>query len=126
MVGYTTLGTNDLERAVAFYDALLGPLGAQQILNDGRIVVWAKEMGVGMLAVCRPHDGQAASVGNGVMVALDMGAPEAVQKLHARALGLGAADEGEPGPRGDGGFYGAYFRDLDGNKLCAFCLGQAG
>jgi predicted lactoylglutathione lyase len=80
-------------------------------------------MGVGMLAVCTPYDEGRASVGNGVMVALTAEAREGVDRLHAKALELGGSDEGAPGPRGDGGFYGGYFRDLDGNKLCAFCFG---
>lgn len=124
MIGYTTLGTNDLVRAIAFYDALLAEFGATQIMNDGRIVIWAAEGSTGgMLAVCTPHDEQAATVGNGIMVALSAGSKDKVASLHARALELGATDEGEPGPRGEGGFYGAYFRDLDGNKLAAFVMG---
>ena len=123
MVGYVTLGTKDLDRAIAFYDALLEPLSAKQIMNDGRIVIWAGEqMGTGMLAVCKPYDGNAPSVGNGVMVALNMGTPEGVAKLHAKALELGATDEGAPGERMPGMHFG-YFRDLDGNKLAGFCLG---
>jgi predicted lactoylglutathione lyase len=124
MIGYTTLGTNDLDRAVAFYDALLAEFGAGQMMNDGRIVIWAaKDSQGGMLAVCKPHDEQTASVGNGVMVALNAGSQDKVNSLYAKALELGATDEGEPGPRGEGGFYGAYFRDLDGNKLAAFTMG---
>jgi len=123
MVGYVTLGSNDLERAVSFYDALLGELGAKQFMNDDRMVIWGRDMGVGMLAVCTPYDEGRASVGNGVMVALTVEAREGVDRLHAKALELGGSDEGAPGPRGDGGFYGGYFRDLDGNKLCAFCFG---
>lgn len=123
MVGYVTLGTSDLDRAVAFYDALLEPLKGKQIMNDGRIVIWAGEqMGTGMLAVCTPFDKNPPTVGNGVMVALNMGTPEAVAKLHARALELGATDEGAPGERMPGMHF-AYFRDLDGNKLAGFCLG---
>jgi predicted lactoylglutathione lyase len=123
MVGYVTLGSNDLERAVSFYDALLGELGAKQFMNDGRMVIWGRDMGVGMLAVCTPYDEGRASVGNGVMVALTAEAREGVDRLHAKALELGGSDEGAPGPRGDGRFYGGYFRDLAGNKLCAFCFG---
>jgi predicted lactoylglutathione lyase len=124
MIGYTTLGTNDLDRAVAFYDALLAEFGAGQMMNDGRIVIWAaKDSQGGMFAVCTPYDEQAATVGNGVMVALNAGSQEKVNSLYAKALELGATDEGEPGPRGEGGFYGAYFRDLDGNKLAAFTMG---
>lgn len=121
MVGYVTLGTNDLEKAVAFYDALLAELGGKQVINDGRMVVWAGEGG-GMLAVCKPYDEQTASVGNGVMVALTVDSKEKVDALYARAIELGATDEGKPGPRGDG-FYAGYFRDLDGNKLNAFYIG---
>ena len=122
MVGYVTLGSNDLERAVAFYDALLAELGAKQVMNDGRIVIWSKEPGAPMLAVGTPHDERPATVGNGVMVALGAGSKEMARQLHAKALELGGSDEGPPGPRGDAGFYGGYFRDLDGNKLCAFCF----
>ena len=123
MVGYVTLGTNDLDKAVAFYDALLAELGGKQVINDGRMVVWAGEGG-GMLAVCTPYDEKTASVGNGMMVALAAGSNEMAKKLYTKARELGATDEGEPGPRGDGGgFYGAYFRDLDGNKLVAFHIG---
>ena len=124
MVGYVTLGAKDLDRSVAFYDDLLSQFGAKQVINDGRMVVWASEATGGMLAVCTPYDEKAATVGNGVMVALAAGSQDGAKKLYARALELGASDEGEPGPRGDGGgFYGGYFRDLDGNKLCAFHIG---
>src|SRR4030095_2472018 len=75
-----------------------------------------------MLAVITPADGKKATVGNGVMVALDVGTPDAVKKVHAKAMKLGGQDEGQPGPRGTGGFHGGYFRDLDGNKLVAFCM----
>ncbi len=123
MVGYVTLGTNDLDKAVAFYDALLSELGGKQVINDGRMVVWAGEGG-GMLAVCKPYDEKTASVGNGMMVALAAGSNEMAKKLYTKARELGGTDEGEPGPRGDGGgFYGGYFRDLDGNKLVAFHIG---
>ena len=122
MVGYTTFGTNDLDRAVGFFDALLGEFGAKQIMNTGRLVLWGKQMGNGMFAICKPFDEQPASIGNGVMVAFNMESKEAVEKLHAKALELGASDEGAPGERMQG-FYGGYFRDLDGNKFCGFCMG---
>lgn len=70
----------------------------------------------------KPYDGNAATVGNGVMVALVVMTPEQVDAMYAKALELGGTDEGAPGPRGDSGFYAAYFRDLDGNKLNAFCM----
>jgi predicted lactoylglutathione lyase len=123
MIGYITLGSHDLERAGAFYDALLAELGATRFSTTERLLVWGSEPGKTMLAVCTPWDEKEATVGNGVMVALDAGSPEVVQKVYAKAMELGGTDEGEPGPRGDAGFYGGYFRDLDGNKLVAFTFG---
>ena len=82
---------------------------------------WGISPGKPMLSVTKPFDSQPATVGNGTMVALAADNPEQVQALHAKALALGGSDEGAPGPRGHG-FYGAYFRDLDGNKLAAFCF----
>jgi predicted lactoylglutathione lyase len=121
MIAYITLGTNDLPRAAAFYDALLGELGIQRMASFERGVHWGASMTAPGLAVMKPFDGQAASVGNGVMVALTVDTPAKVDALYAKALSLGATDEGAPGPRGDL-FYCAYFRDLDGNKLNLFCL----
>ena len=121
MIGYVTLGSNDLDRAVGFYDALLGELGAKQVMNDGRMVIYGSGAGQPMVAVCKPYDGEAATAGNGTMVALAMEGPEAVDKLHARALELGGSDEGAAGPR-SGGFYGGYFRDLDGQQARGLLL----
>lgn len=120
MIGYTCVGTNDLDRATVFYTELLGLLGAKVFFRSDRGLGWGVAPGKPMLAVLRPFDGQPASAGNGVMVALSAADPAEVQALHAKALALGAHDEGAPGERGKG-FYGAYFRDLDGNKLAVFC-----
>ena len=122
MVGYATLGTNDPERAQAFYDALLELLGAKRLMEIESFVLWGTDLAEACLALTRPYDGNPATVGNGVMVALRAPSKAAVDALHAKALELGGADEGAPGSRGDG-FYAAYFRDLDGNKLNAFFLG---
>jgi catechol 2,3-dioxygenase-like lactoylglutathione lyase family enzyme len=124
MIGYVTLGTNDLERASEFYDALLAELGAKRIGGDDRMRMWGKSMREPVLAICTPYDGKTASVGNGVMVALDAGSREAVDRIYDKAIELGAADEGPAGPRGDGSFYGGYFRDPDGNKLVAYLMGR--
>jgi predicted lactoylglutathione lyase len=121
MIGYVTLGTNDLERATAFYDALLGDLGAGRFMETDTFIAWAVTPGEPALSVTKPHDGNAATVGNGVMIALSASSTDQVDAIHARALELGAADEGAAGPRGDG-FYAGYFRDLDGNKLNIFCI----
>ena len=122
MIGYTTFGTNDLERAGAFYDALLAELGAKRAMEMETFIAWATNPGTPMVAVIKPFDGNAATVGNGVMVALAASSKEQVDALHKKALALGGKDEGAPGPRGPG-FYAGYFRDLDGNKLNAFFMG---
>ncbi len=122
MIGYVTLGTNDIERAAAFYDALLGQIGATRFMDFGTFIAWAVSPDKPALALTKPYDGGPATVGNGVMVALVMDSKEKVDALHAKALELGGKDEGAPGPRSDN-FYAGYFRDPDGNKLNAFCIG---
>lgn len=122
MIGYTTLGTNDLARAAAFYDALLAEFGAKRAMEMDRFVAWATGPGTPMVSLIKPFDGKPATVGNGVMVALQAKSKAQVDAIHRKAMALGAKDEGAPGPRGDG-FYAAYFRDLDGNKLNAFFMG---
>ena len=125
MIGYVTLGTNDLERAAKFYDALLDVLSAKRMMEESNFIAWATTQEAPSIAVTKPFDEQAATVGNGVMVALSADSPEQVNAIHAKAIELGATDEGAPGPRGEGGFYAGYFRDLDGNKLNAFCMVQS-
>lgn len=122
MIGYATVGTNDLPRALAFYDALLGTLGGRRLIEMDRGCIYAAHPGAPMLGVMRPYDEAAATVGNGSMAAIAAPDRDGVDRLHARALELGGADEGAPGARGPAGspFYGAYFRDLDGNKLGVF------
>lgn len=122
MIGYVMLGTNDLARAAAFYDGLLAEIGASRFMESEKFVAWAVSPDQAALCVTLPFDGKPATVGNGTMVALATDSPERVGILHARALALGATDEGAPGDRGEG-FYAGYFRDLDGNKLNFFCMG---
>ena len=119
MIGYVTLGTNDLERAVAFYDALFAELGAGRFMEQETFVAWAVAPDKPGISVCRPWDGKPATVGNGTMVALAVDSEAKVDAVHAKALQLGGADEGAPGQRMEG-FYAGYFRYLDGNKLNAF------
>lgn len=126
MIGYIVLGTNDLPRATAFYDALLGEVGVGRLMEfGGRGHGWAAAMDKPMLCIMNPYDGQPASVGNGVMAGLAVGSRAEVDAIYAKALELGGKDEGAPGLRAVGGegFYAAYFRDLDGNKLDVFCYG---
>lgn len=128
MIGYVTLGTNNLPRAAAYYDALFGSLGIGRVMEeDNYFIAWASapEADTPGLAATIPFNKEPATVGNGVMVALFMESPENVDALYSKAIELGGTDEGRPGFRPEGankGFYGAYFRDLDGNKLNAFCM----
>jgi catechol 2,3-dioxygenase-like lactoylglutathione lyase family enzyme len=122
MIGYVTLGTKDLPRAVKFYDDLLGPLGAKRVMDLGRGHAWSAGPGQPMLLVMTPFDQQPAGCGNGPMTALVCSNRAQVDECHARALALGGTDEGPTGERMPG-FYAGYFRDLDGNKLNFFHMG---
>ena len=124
MIGYVTLGTNDIARSGAFYDVLLGTLGAGRFMESDRFIAWAVSPTQPSLGVIKPFDGAPASVGNGTMVSIVMDSAEKVTAFYNKALELGGTDEGGPGPRGDSGFFAAYFRDPDGNKLNAFCMVQ--
>lgn len=122
MIGYVTLGTNDIERAAGFYDGLLSLIGAGRFMETDTFIAWAVAPDKPALSVTQPFDKKAATVGNGVMIALAIDSPAKVDAVHQKAMELGGQDEGTPGPRGDGGFYAGYFRDLDGNKLNVFCM----
>ena len=133
MIGYVTLGSDNMPRARAFYDELLGStIGAKRIMefgdDMGGFTMWGSGFDKPGLAVTNPYNQQPAVAGNGNMAAIAAGSRANVDKLHAKALELGGTCEGPPGVRGEEGpdaFYGAYFRDLDGNKLAAFCIGPA-
>lgn len=122
MIGYVTLGTNDLARAAKFYDALLGEVGAGRFMETDKFIVWGTGANSAGLCAITPYDGNPATVGNGVMVAIAMDSTEKVDRLYKKAIELGATDEGPAGPREEG-FYAGYFRDLDGNKLNFFYMG---
>ena len=122
MIGYVTLGTNDLERAAKFYDAIAREMGVGRMMETERFIAWGAPGGGAGVGLTLPFDGKPATIGNGVMVALEAKDKAQVERLYRLALSLGAKDEGAPGPRGEG-FYAAYFRDLDGNKLNAFVMG---
>ncbi len=121
MIGYTTVGAKDLGKALEFYDAFLGELGGKRVMEmkNGQLYGFAQGP---LFGVTRPHDGNTQNCGNGNMIALRCASKEKVEELYNTALKLGGTDEGKPGDRG-GGFYGAYLRDLDGNKLCVFTMG---
>lgn len=129
MIGYATVGTNDIEKAQSYYDALLGELGATRLMEmpeEQGFTMYGTGFDKPMLGVTKPYDGAAASVGNGSMIAFAMESRQQVESLHARAIELGGSDEGAPGLRGDEamGFFASYFRDPEGNKFCVYNLGQ--
>ena len=123
MIGYVTLGTRDLKKAAVFYDAIAAELGTGRMMEFGEFIAWGTPGGGAGIGLTKPFDGNPASVGNGVMVALQARDKDQVHKLHEIALANGGSCEGKPGPRGEEGFYAAYFRDPDGNKLNAFIMG---
>ena len=126
MIGYVTLGTDDLDRARAYYDALLGTIGARRLMQfgeeEGGFTMYGTSMAEPAIVITKPYNQQPAKCGNGNMVALAMDSRDKVDAFHARALELGGTDEGAPGYRGDPkfGYYFAYFRDPGGHKLAAF------
>jgi catechol 2,3-dioxygenase-like lactoylglutathione lyase family enzyme len=122
LIGYVTLGTNDLARGSSFYDAIAKELGVPRFMETEKFIAWGVAGGGAGIGLTQPFDGKPATVGNGTMVALAAKDPAQVERLYQIAMSNGAADEGAPGPRGEGGFYAAYFRDPDGNKLSAFCM----
>ncbi len=124
MLAYTTLGTKDLARAAAFYDVVLAEIGAKRFMDEpGYFIAWGNSQEGAGLGITYPFDKNPATVGNGVMVALNAISREQVDRVHAKALELGGTDEGAPGQRYPG-FYAAYFRDLDGNKLNCCYMGE--
>jgi predicted lactoylglutathione lyase len=122
MLGYVTLGTNDLQRAGEFYDKVCAEFGCGRMMGDENFVAWGKWDGGCGIGLTKPFDGQPATIGNGVMAAFQAENPDQVKKVYDLAISLGAKDEGAPGPRGEGSFYAGYFRDPDGNKLNVFCM----
>ena len=125
MIGYVTLGTSDLKKNAVFYDAIAKEMGVGRMMDEDTFIAWGNADGAPGVAITQPFDGNAPSVGNGTMVALQASSKEQVDRLHAIALEQGGTCEGKPGDRG-GGFYAAYFRDLDGNKLNAFTMDMPG
>ncbi len=121
MIGYVTVGTNDLEKAAKFYDELLAGIGAKRFMEMESFIAWSNDPKACGFSITKPYDGNPASVGNGVMNAFMVDSTEKVDALYAKAIELGGTDEGAPGARSDN-FYAGYFRDLDGNKANFFCM----
>ena len=121
MIGYVTVGTNDLQRAAKFYDAIAAELGTSRMMEFDGFIAWGTPGGGAGIAATRPFDGKPATVGNGTMVAFEAKDQDHVKRIYDVALANGGSDEGAPGPRSDN-FYAGYFRDPDGNKLNAFVM----
>jgi len=125
MIGYVTLGTNDMEKSRLFFDALFSDIGAKRVFEDeDHMTLWGYDLGQPLVGVVVPNDGNAATIGNGTMPALVVKDADAVKQLHAKALALGATDEGAPGPRGFGKAEFGYFRIPEGHKFAVFCTGM--
>ncbi len=124
MIGYVTVGVNDLEKSAKFYESVLGEAGAKRMWANERMIAFGREPRTPSVIISKPYDGAKATHGNGAMVALSVASTDAVAKIYEKALALGGKDEGAPGYRGPEaqGFYGAYFRDPEGNKFAAFCI----
>lgn len=125
MIGYTMVGTNDLERSLRFYDPIFKEMGLDQCWRDGRSASWGRlsDDTYPRFFTGYPFDGGRAGVGNGAMTAFLINDPGLIDRLYQLAMRNGGADEGKPGgrPQYGEGFYGAYVRDPDGNKLAFVC-----
>jgi catechol 2,3-dioxygenase-like lactoylglutathione lyase family enzyme len=122
MLGYVTLGTNDLTRAAKFYDAIAAEMGVGRMMESDTFVAWGAPSGGAGIGLTKPFDGKPATVGNGVMAALECKDTEQVDRIYNLAISMGSTCEGPPGQRSSG-FCAGYFRDPDGNKLNAFFMG---
>ena len=120
---FVMVGTNDLEKSSKFYDAVFVHLRLKKVSTAERMISYAHSNDPHEVKfyITKPYNKKPATIGNGTMIALLAESKEAVDKFHATALENGAVNEGDPGPRSDGNYYG-YFRDLDGNKITARCL----
>lgn len=122
MIGYVTLGTQNLQRGAKFYDAIMSEMGVGRMMDNETFIAWGEPGGGTGLGITYPWDQKPATVGNGTMVALEARSRDEVDRIYQIAMAQGGSDEGAPGERFEG-FYAAYFRDLDGNKLNAFFMG---
>lgn len=121
MIGYMTVGTNDLEKAGKFYDALFETIGAKRFMEDEHIILWGTKPDAAFFSVITPNNKKTATVGNGTMVAFKVDNLETIKRMHAKVLELGGTDEGQPGPRGETYSFG-YARDLEGNKMAFYSV----
>ena len=124
-LAHVTFGTTDLERGSRFYDGIMAEYGGNRAFERDTAVGWAFPDGGPSIGICLPYDGNEASFGNGTMFAVMAKDEDQVRRVHAAALAGGGSCEGPPGPRANG-FYAAYYRDPDGNKMNTFCIPKQG
>ena len=118
MLSSASVGTDDLDRSIAFYDEVLCVLGMERLMKDGSEAGYGAPGGSPVFYVNLPYDRGTASFGNGVQISFSASDRETVNRFHAKVLELGGTDEGAPGERAySPGYYGAYCRDEYGNKL---------
>ncbi len=120
MIGYITLGSNSVQETAKFYDALFQEMGIQRVYDQTEFVAWGANLDAPLFCITTPYNKAPATAGNGVMIAVQVADTATVDRIHAKALQLGAVDEGAPGGR-YGSYYCGYFRDPDGNKLNFYC-----
>lgn len=120
MLGYITIGTNNFDCSLNFYTELMNVVDEGLLWKTDGMAAWASSRNEPALCIVKPFDGEKATVGNGSMIALKVKSEDEVNLVYSKAIELGGTCDGPPGPRGDNGFYGGYFRDLDGNKLNAY------
>jgi predicted lactoylglutathione lyase len=129
MLGYITLGSNNPKAAQDFYSQLMPAIGGKELMRwSDDFVVYGVSLDKTGIAITKPYNGEAATAGNGNMAAIAASDRAQVDAVYAKAIELGATCDGPPGLRGEEGpmaFYAAYFRDLDGHKLCAYRMGPA-
>lgn len=126
MIAYSSVGTNDFDRAREFYGALFAEMGAKEIFvrPDGGFISYGTAPDAPMFGIAKPWNGEEATAGNGTMISIAAKDPAQAKALYDKAIELGATCDGPVGPRNNGMVTCGYVRDFDGNKLNFFCIGS--
>ena len=121
MIGFVMVGTNDLDKAINFYDSILDVIDRKRVGKTGTYASYAQKNTLEAVEfyVTTPIKNEKATTGNGTQISFYIDSKDKVDSFHSSALSLGAQDEGAPGERYEGEYY-SYLRDLDGNKICGY------
>ena len=121
MVGFVMVGTNDLDKAINFYDSILDVIDLKMVGKTDTYASYAPKNNLEAIEfyVTIPFNNEKATIGNGTQISFYIDSKKKVDTFHSLALSLGAKDEGAPGERYEGEYY-SYLRDLDGNKICGY------